>query len=217
MKNDLGDHKIKGACTAPEIGQRVYDYYSGTLSGEEAREFTQHLSSCLSCQETLRSLKWVVNTIQESPEYFFGQSIFVQPLGTPPDFNWDLPFPDVALGDSTTENGLLQILNIGDRPLVINQGGRRPDITNMPFTILGWDLDGIIPPLEFPLDPNPAVPAPEITIQSGDLVFMLVKFTGLDIGEQVGAIRIFTNEPVNDPNNPPCVLKNVRGSVVKAP
>ncbi|MBI3952134.1 MAG: choice-of-anchor D domain-containing protein, partial [Acidobacteria bacterium] len=108
-----------------------------------------------------------------------------------------------------------QILNLGDQPLVINQGGQRPEITNLSFTILGWDLDGVIPPLDLPLPPTG--PAPEITIQPGDLVFMLVRFTGLDIGSQVGAIRIFTNECVIDPNNPPCVLKNVRGNVVRPP
>ncbi|MCS6806799.1 MAG: choice-of-anchor D domain-containing protein, partial [Blastocatellia bacterium] len=142
------------------------------------------------------------------------QCIFVQPLGTPPDFNFDLPFPDVVIGGTTTENGLVQVLNSGDQPLVINEGGRRPDVTNLSFTVLGWDLDGIIPPLEFPLNPNPAVPAPEITIAPGDSIFMLVRFTGLDIGSQVGAIRLFTNECTTDPNNPPCVLKTVRGNVV---
>ncbi|MCS6804481.1 MAG: choice-of-anchor D domain-containing protein, partial [Blastocatellia bacterium] len=50
-----------------------------------------------------------------------------------------------------------------------------------------------------------------------DSIFMLVRFTGLDIGSQVGAIRLFTNECTTDPNNPPCVLKTVRGNVVPPP
>jgi hypothetical protein len=142
--------------------------------------------------------------------------IFVQPLGTPPDFNWDLPFPDIVVGSTTLDNGLVQVLNLGDQDLIINLGGQRPRITNLSFTIEGFDLDGVAP-LDFPLSPNPAVPAPQITIAPGDLVFMQVRFTGLDIGPQVGAIQLFGNEPVRDPNNPPCVLKNVRGNVVRPP
>jgi hypothetical protein len=146
--------------------------------------------------------------------------IFIQPPATPPDYNFDLPFPNIVVGSTTTQNGAVQIFNSGDQPLVINKGGQRPSSTNLSFTIDGFDLDGILPPdgpLDLPLSPNPAVPAPEITIAPGDSVFMLVRFTGIDIGSQIGAIRVFTNECVLDPNNPPCVLKNVRGVVVRPP
>jgi hypothetical protein len=46
-------------CVDPELGDFVFDYFNGLLTGDQKQEFEEHLSICLECEETLGKMAWL--------------------------------------------------------------------------------------------------------------------------------------------------------------
>jgi hypothetical protein len=130
--------------------------------------------------------------------------IFEAPPGSPQGYDFNTSFPDVMLGGSTTENGLVRIFNIGGQDLIVNLGRQRPVSSNPAFQVISMAGRPI----------RPDRPAPELVVRPGSFIDAVIEFTGLELGQQVGDIQFFTNE-AGSTGSLPCVLRNVNGTVVQ--
>ena len=68
----MNKHKSSAyVCVAPELGACLFDYHNGELTEKEAQLFEEHLLFCFRCQNVLRKLVCVFNTLRERRGEFF--------------------------------------------------------------------------------------------------------------------------------------------------
>jgi hypothetical protein len=60
MKNSNKFADTQQTCIRPSVGRKVYDYYNGALSGEEAGGFERHLIKCHYCEKIILELDCIL-------------------------------------------------------------------------------------------------------------------------------------------------------------
>jgi len=52
-------------CIDSELGEQLYDYYNGALTGTEAREAEAHLLICVACRSKVNLLDAINSTLKQ--------------------------------------------------------------------------------------------------------------------------------------------------------
>ena len=63
MKHSEKRVDTKQTCSEPSVGRKVYDYYNGALSSEEAGGFERHLIRCHHCEKVILELDHILATL----------------------------------------------------------------------------------------------------------------------------------------------------------
>lgn len=74
MSSERKTAKSGPACTNPQLGSRVYDYFNGVLREELVPEFEKHMVACAACERAIIELEVSIAILSEEQKVGAGKS-----------------------------------------------------------------------------------------------------------------------------------------------